>query len=125
MKLKQIPLRNLKHRPGRTLALVLLTAFLSFSLFGGGLVVSSLRSGLDSLEARLGADIIVVPASAKTQVNLSEMLLQGTTGYFYMKKDLAARVLAREGIEKASEQLFLASLRADCCSIPVQVIGID
>jgi len=30
-----------------------------------------------------------------------------------------------EGVEKAAPQTFLASLKADCCSIKIQVIGID
>ena len=30
-----------------------------------------------------------------------------------------------EGVEKATSQLFVASLRAACCTSPVQIIGID
>ena len=58
--------RNLVRKPGRTAALVLLTAFLAMSVFGGTIVVSSLRKGLESMENRLGADIIVVPAEAES-----------------------------------------------------------
>ena len=46
---------------------VLLTAVLALSGFGGSGVVRSLRSGLESLEARLGADIIVMPATAESK----------------------------------------------------------
>ena len=35
------------------------------------------------------------------------------------------RVLEVEGVEKAAPQIFLASLKADCCSAKVQVIGFD
>lgn len=125
MKMKRLPLRNLMARPGRTAALALMVAFLSLSLFGGSAVVLSLRSGLRSLEARLGADIIVVPSSAKSKVNLDNLFLQGTTGYYYMDHSVLERVAARDDVERVSAQVFMASLRADCCSIPVQVIGID
>ena len=125
MKMKRLPLRNLMARPGRTAALALMVAFLSLSLFGGSAVVLSLRSGLRSLEARLGADIIVVPSSAKSKVNLDNLFLQGTTGYYYMDRSVLERVAARDDVERVSAQVFMASLRADCCSIPVQVIGID
>ena len=125
MTFRQLPIRNIARKPGRTWALMILTAFLAFSMFAGSLVVMSLRSGLNSLEARLGADIIVVPKAAKTKVNLENMLLQGTTGAFYMDAVMLDNVCAVADVEKAAPQTFLASLKADCCSAKVQVIGID
>ena len=125
MKLSQLPVRNLLRRPGRTVALVLLTAFLALSVFGGSVVVQSLRRGLDSLEARLGADIIVLPSSAESKVSFKNLLLQGTTGAFYMDAESLDRVREVEGVEIAAPQTFLASLKADCCAVKVQVIGID
>ena len=117
--------RNLVRKPGRTAALILLTALLALSVFGGSMVILSLRGGLDSLENRLGADVIVVPSTAKSKTNLEQMLLQGTTGYFYMDHGKLDAIKETAGVEKASAQLFLASLRASCCSVPVQVIGFD
>ena len=117
--------RNLIRKPGRTVALVLLTALLALSVFSGSIVILSLRGGLNSLENRLGADVIVVPSTAKSKTNLEQMLLQGTTGYFYMNREKLDKVRNTAGVEKASPQLFLASLRASCCSVPVQVIGFD
>ena len=125
MNFRSLPLKNLARKPGRTGALILLTAFLALSIFGGSAVVLSLRSGLKSLEARLGADVIVVPANAKSKVNLENMYLQCTAGYFYMDASVLEKIRGIEGVEKAAPQIFLASLRADCCSMPVQVIGID
>ena len=123
--MNQLPLRNLLRRPGRTVALVLLTAFLALSVFGGSIVVRSLRGGLDSLQARLGADIIVMPAEAESKVSFKNLLLQGTTGAFYMDASALDRVREVEGVEIAAPQTFLASLKADCCAVKVQVIGID
>lgn len=120
-----LPLKNLLRRPGRTAALVLLAAFLAFSVFGGSIVVRSLQSGLDSLQARLGADIIVLPSSARSKVDFQALLLQGTAGAFYMRADSLDKVLEVDGVERAAPQTFLASLKADCCAVKVQVIGID
>ena len=80
---------------------------------------------LHSLEARLGADIIVVPSQAQSKVSFQNMFLQGTTGAFYMNASALDQALEVEGVEKAAPQTFLASLKADCCSIKIQVIGID
>ena len=120
-----LTIKNLVRKPGRTTVLTLLTAFLSLAVFGGSVVVLSLRSGLNSLEARLGADIILVPSEAQSKVSFQNMFLQGTTGAFYMDASALNKALEVEGVEKAAPQTFLASLKADCCSIKIQVIGID
>ncbi|MDO4322917.1 MAG: FtsX-like permease family protein [Lachnospiraceae bacterium] len=125
MKFSKIPLRNLLHRRGRTAVLTVLVALLAFTLFSGAYIMLSLHSGIDSLEARLGADIIVVPSSAKSKVDLDNILLQGTTGYFYMSADYFDKIKQTDGVEQASAQIFLASLKASCCSVAVQVIGFD
>ena len=125
MSIRQLPVQNLLRRPGRTLALIALTALLALSVFGGSVVVLSLRQGLNSLESRLGADIIVVPSSAQSKVSFQNMLLQGTTGAFYMDAENLDRVREVEGVEIAAPQVFLASLKADCCSVKIQVIGFD
>ena len=121
----RLPIKNLLRKPGRTAALVLLTALLAASVFGGSVVVGSLRSGLKSLEARLGADIIVMPAEAESKVSFKNMLLQGTPGAFYMDAAVLDEVRAAQGVQIAAPQTFLASLKADCCAIKVQIIGID
>lgn len=121
----RLPIKNLLRKPGRTAALILLTAILAASVFGGSVVVGSLRSGLKSLEARLGADIIVMPSEAESKVSFKNLLLQGTTGAFYMDASALDEVREAQGVEIAAPQTFLASLKADCCAIKVQIIGID
>lgn len=123
--MNRLSVKNLIRRPGRTAALMLLTAFLALSVFGGSLVVKSLQSGLQSLEARMGADIIVLPAAAESKVSFKNLLLQGTAGAFYMDAAALERVREVAGVEIAAPQTFLASLKADCCAVKVQIIGID
>ena len=125
MKVLSLSVRNLVRKPGRTIALAMLTAFLALSVFGGSVVILSLRAGLQSLEARLGADIILVPSEAQSKVSLQNMFLQGTTGAFYMDASVQEKAMEVSGVEKVAPQTFLASLKADCCSIRIQVIGID
>lgn len=125
MTFSRLPLRNLTRHPGRTAALTVLVALLSLSLLAGSVIVYSLNSGLNSLENRLGADIIVLPSSAKSKVNIDNLYLQGTTGYYYMNVSKQQEIAEREGIAQISGQVFLATLRADCCSLPIQVIGFD
>ena len=125
MDLKRLPLQNLSRHAGRTLGLAAIVALLTCAVCGGALVVSSLQSGLNSLEARLGADIIVAPAQARTQYDLNEVLLEGVPKSFYMDKKYVAKVAEREGVEIATPQYFLATMKAGCCAMPVQIIGFD
>ena len=122
---RELSLKNLKRKPARTAAMVALAAFLSFSVLGGSLVVLSLRNGLQSYEARLGADVVVVPNQARSHGTVESILLQGIPGYFFMDESLFEKISAREGVEVASPQFFLASASAGCCSVPVQLIGFD
>lgn len=122
---RRLPLRNLLRRPGRTAALTVLVAFLALSLFAGSGIVMSLNSGLNSLENRLGADLIVVPATSRGKIDPEKIYLQGTTGYYYMPAAKLEEVRQVDGVLEASGQVYLASLRADCCSVPIQVIGFD
>ena len=125
MDLKGLALANLKRQSGRTAALIALVAVLSLALSAGSLLMASLAAGLDSLEARLGADILVAPSTARTKANLEDVLVEGTPGSFYMSKDFVGKVAAREGIEAVSPQYYLATVKAGCCSMPVQIIGFD
>lgn len=125
MTMKELPLRNLLHKPLRTAALFILTFFLAFTIFSGSAVIWSLQNGLARLEDRLGADIIVVPNQAKQKIDPKNLILNGTPGYFYMDKEKMALIEHVEGVGKVSPQIFLASLSASCCSIPVQIIGFE
>ena len=115
--------QNLKRKPFRTVSLIVLTAVLAFSLFAGSFLVKSLNGGMQSLANRLGADIIVVPQGYDAKIESA--LLRGEPNSFYFKLEVVDRLKKIEGIERASPQLFVATLSAGCCSFPLQVIGID
>lgn len=125
MNINTLPIKNLKRKSGRSAALIVVVMLLSLSMLGGLLVVDSLQQGLDSLETRLGADIIVVPDEAKSKKDLESILLDGVPGYFYMDKAYYDKIAAREGIGRISAQYYLASTKAGCCTVPVQIIGFD
>ena len=122
---RMLSVKNLRRKPLRTGALVLLSALLACSLFGGSVVVLSLRRGLNSYESRLGADIVVVPNEAASHGTLETILLQGIPGYFYTDASCLEKIRATEGVEAATPQFFLSSASAGCCSMEVQIIGFD
>lgn len=117
--------KNLARRPGRSAVLVAVSLFLSCSVLAGTLVVRGLQGGLSSLQSRLGADIMVVPYEATTKHDFSNMLLQGTTGMFFMNRDVEYRIAGMDGVAKTTSQFFLATAKASCCSSRLQIIAYD
>ncbi|MBR1751226.1 MAG: ABC transporter permease [Ruminococcus sp.] len=121
----KLTLLDLYGKPLRSAVLAAASAVLTIAVFGGSILTHSLESGLDSLHDRLGADIIVLPESAQTKVNFENILLQGTTGYFYMDKSVQDKLKGVSGIDRQSSQYFLVSANAECCTTQVQIIGFD
>lgn len=120
---RRLPLLNLAGRPFRTSALILLVTVLAVALFGGSVLILSLQRGLDSVEARFGADLIAVPAGYNS--GMESILLKGEPGYFYMDQSYVDQLAQVEGVGQVSAQYYLTSAGAECCSLPVQLIGFD
>lgn len=123
--LKSLPWRNLKGYAGRTAALLLFSALMAVAVFGGTMMISGVRNGLNTVQSRLGADIMVTPESAKNEFDAQTVLLKAEPGYFYMDASVVEEIRQIEGVEIASPQLFLASAKAGCCSTRVQMVAFD
>ena len=124
--INSLPIKNLVRKPARSLALIFISAFLALSAFGGTVMVMSLSNGINSLSARLGADIIVTPYAATSQVSYDSVIIQGKPGQFYMDSKYYEEIKTEiEGIDKITAQFYLASAKASCCSSLLQIIGFD
>jgi len=83
-----------------------------------------LDNGIRSLEARLGADIAVVPLG--NEASYETAILTGAPVNFYFDKSIENSVANVAGVESVTTQFYLASLAdAGCCSTKTQIIGID
>ena len=120
-----IAIKNIKRKPFRAVLLSVLVMLIAFTLFSGAFVILSLQNGLKGYKARLGADIIVIPSSAKGHGSVDDILLQGITGNYYMSGKDYDKVASTEGIASITRQFFLTSAKASCCSARVQIIGYD
>ncbi len=119
----RLSLLNLQRKPFRTWALIAVVAVLAFVLFGGSVMTMSMENGIDGLEARLGADIVVAPDGYDK--DLEGVMIQGEPTYFFMDKGILDQVRSCEGVEIATAQFYLASLNAECCGSSVPIIGFD
>ncbi|MBP5554810.1 MAG: FtsX-like permease family protein [Lachnospiraceae bacterium] len=121
----KLAIKNIKGHSARSSALIILAGLLSASVFGGSLIVKSLRNGLHSYEQRLGADIIVASEEAIDSGKYESILLQGVPGYFYMDDSVIEVIEGIDGVESVTPQFFLASASSGCCDTLVQIVGFD
>ena len=118
--------RNVQRKPGRSFCLILTVLLFSFFLFAGSVFSVSLAGGAESAANRLGADVMIVPEGYDPHID--SILLSGKPSTFTLPEDtleLLGGLEADIGIDRLSPQAFLATLRASCCSYPVQLVGID
>ena len=96
---------------------------LSFTVFAGQFLNASLSRGADNLKERLGADIAVVPRGQET--SYQGIILSGEPIVCAIDASLGDTIRGTKGIAKVTPVIYLASLNASCCSVPVQLIGYD
>jgi len=120
----RIAYSNLIGKPGRAASLVIVVAIMAFAFFGGAVLSLSLDNGLNSLSARLGADIAVVPLGSEAEYE--NVILAGAPVNFYFDRAIKQQVAEIPGVEQVTAQFYLATLAdAECCSVQTQIIGID
>ena len=125
LSLRRLPWVNLRGYPVRTGTLVLFSALMTMTIFGGTMLVQGIERGLATVQSRLGADIMVTPADADNDFDAQSFLVHAEASYFYMPTSTSEAVAAVDGVQSSSPQLFLASARASCCSGRYQVIAFD
>lgn len=118
-----IAFSNLRGQGMRTAVMEFLCFVLAASLFVSTVLLSSMERSVEQTVNRLGADVIVVPKSYASEY--SESLFSGEHCSFYFDGAWLDRIAAIPGVAKASPQLFIATLDASCCAMPLQIIGFD
>lgn len=119
----EIARHNINNKKARAMLLTVLSGVLCFVLFLSSFLIYSLKNGMSSLYDRVGADIILVPEGYDAKI--TGAILRGEPNTFFFERSVYERARKIEGVEKATFQLFLATLSTGCCSFPIQVIGYD
>ena len=116
-------IKSVLKKKRKNIPLVALITILSFVLIGGSLFILVLGNGLKGLQKRLGADIMIIPAECENTAE--SLLMEGSREYFYFDRDVSENIRNVPGIDKITEQFYLASLAADCCTSKVGIVGFD
>ncbi len=114
---------NLAGRSARTLLLVTIVAVFSLLLFTGAMLAANWQAGVSSLSARLGADLLVVPQGEGKKIE--KVLLRAEPSNFLLDAHITDLVRAVPDAIGVTPQLFISSLDAQCCSVKVQLIGLE
>lgn len=118
-----LAMENIRQRKTRSTCMIFLVILFSIIVYMGSIFSLSLSRGLESLSDRLGADIIVVPAGYKAEIE--SVLLKGEPSTFYLPANTIDKLKKFNEIEKMTPQIYVATLSASCCSYPIQIMGID
>ncbi|MDY4579047.1 MAG: ABC transporter permease [Anaerobutyricum hallii] len=119
----KLAVRNLMHRRVRTTFLAAFVLILSASLLASNVLTASMEECIDKTVDRIGADVIVAPKEFSSE--LSDSLFAGERCSFYFDRSYIEEVEKIEGIETISPQLYVATLDASCCSVPVQIVAFE
>ena len=118
-----IALSNLSYKINRTLSMLLLTSLCAASVFACVVLSFGLKNGINTIQKRLGADLMIVPKGAEQK--MQSVLISGEPNYFYMEKEIAEKISQIEGVEKVTSRFYLTSVSEDCCDFPVQIVGFE
>ena len=119
-----LALQNLKRKPLRATLLGLCVALATAMLFAATLLLRSVETSLRVGQARLGADIVVVPMG---YVSLAqEAFITGQPTSFYFDEQVEQQILALPGVQQTSVQVFVQSLsNASCCTGEFFLVGFN
>ena len=124
MNIAYVAFKNLKRKPTRTWLLFAIVAVVSCTLFSATLFLKSINNALRIGTYRLGADILVVPASAQDKAQSA--LLSGEPTQFLMDRKILDQVKHIDGVKNATPQLFIKPTSFTCCfNVDVFLVAFD
>lgn len=115
--------RNLQAKKFRTGFMMFFVILMSAAVFFSTILMNNLKQGIKSAAERAGADVIVIPNEGTQDIR--DSLFAGTPCSVFFDKSWKDAVEKVEGVEKVSAQMYVGTLSASCCDIPVQMIAFD
>lgn len=116
--------QNLRRKPYRAVLIGLCIALATGLLFSITVILRSVQISLQVGQARLGADLVVVPEGF--EVSAQESFITGQPSTFYIHRGLEAQIAAVEGVERTSSQVYVQTLsNAACCTGEFFLVGFD
>ena len=116
-------IQNLKAKKSRTGFMMLFVVLMSATVFFSTVLMNNLEQGIQSTTERAGADVIVIPDEGTKDIR--DSLFAGTPCSIFFDREWKGYVENVKGVERVSEQLYVGTLAASCCDLPVQMIAFE
>lgn len=124
LRISHLVKQNLRRKPYRAIVIGLCIAIASGSLFFATIILRGVQTSLKVGEARMGADIIIIPAGH--EISAQEAFITGEATSFMMDASIEERIAGIEGVNKTSPQVFIKTLtNASCCIGEFFLVGFD
>ena len=119
-----LALQNLRRKPYRAIVIGLCVAVATGSLFAATIVLRGVQHSLTVGRARLGADLVIVPAGYEAPAQ--EAFITGQPSTFYMSDAAEEIISALPGVHQTSPQVFVETMsNASCCVGEFFLVGFD
>ncbi len=119
-----LALQNLRRKPYRSMAIGLCVAVMTGSLFAATIILRGVQTSLSVGQARLGADLVVVPSGYEAPAQ--EAFITGQPTTFYMSDQIEAQIADLPGVAQTSSQVFVQTLtNASCCIGEFFLVGFN
>ncbi len=119
-----LALQNLRRKPYRSVAIGLCVAVMIGSLFAATIILRGVQTSLSVGQARLGADLVVVPTGYEAPAQ--EAFITGQPTTFYMSSLIENQIADLPGVAQTSSQVFVQTLtNASCCIGEFFLVGFD
>ncbi|MDD1676224.1 MAG: ABC transporter permease [Methanomicrobiales archaeon] len=115
--------RGIRKKPLRSFGVLICFTLIAASLFSAVSLLGGTAESLHIGISRMGSDLLVVPEGDDTRGET--MILRGHPSTFAFPDSKLEKIAEIDGVEQVCPQLYIASLQASCCSLPVQLIGFD
>ena len=113
LSLREIPIKNLKTHPVRTVILFVLTLAQAACVFAGIMMMLGMRQELARAQARLGADVLAYPTAAESKISMKSLLMQGTPVEVYRDRSMLDKMEYCDGISAVTHQIYISDTAAD------------
>lgn len=117
-------LQNIQRKPNRVILIGVCVALATGSLFAVTIIMSSVQNALEVGQARLGADLVVVPAGF--EISAQESFITGEPSIFYFSREIEEKVASLDGVAATSAQVYVKTLsNAPCCTGEFFLVGFN
>lgn len=117
-------LQNIQRKPNRVILIGVCVALATGSLFAITIIMSSVQNALEVGQARLGADLVVVPAGF--EISAQESFITGEPSIFYFNQEIEEKVASLDGVAATSAQVYVKTLsNAPCCTGEFFLVGFN